>query len=96
MNPPLYSPYALVWMRRTRAPNSGETESLPPCWIRERLTSQKEAMVFLILGMIGVALGATSALIAAKFPSHQARLERWGGDLIVTGIALLGFSFPMI
>lgn len=52
--------------------------------------------MLLILGTIGVTLGAASALTAAKFPVHQARLERWGGDLIVTGIALLGFSFPMI
>jgi hypothetical protein len=83
-------------MRRTRAPNSGETESLPPRCISERLTSHAEAKVFLILGMIGIALGAISALAATKLPGHQARLERWSGDLIVTGVALLGFSFPMI
>ncbi|MDE2167779.1 MAG: hypothetical protein KGJ66_15755 [Alphaproteobacteria bacterium] len=53
-------------------------------------------MVLVIPGLIGVVLGAVAALTAAKFPVHQARLERWGGDLVVAGIALLGFSFPMI
>lgn len=50
----------------------------------------------LILGLIAVVLGATAALAAAKFPLRQAQLERWGGNLMVAGIALLGFSFPMI
>ena len=52
--------------------------------------------MLLIPGLIGVALGATAALVAARFPVHQAQLERWGGDLVVAGIALLGASFPMI
>ncbi|HKR18887.1 MAG TPA: hypothetical protein VJS41_01970 [Stellaceae bacterium] len=52
--------------------------------------------MFLILGMIAIALGATAALAAARFPVRQGQLERWGGDLMVAGVALLGFSFPMI
>ncbi|MGH7001219.1 MAG: hypothetical protein ACREEA_06910 [Stellaceae bacterium] len=52
--------------------------------------------MFLILGMIAIALGAIAALAAARFPIRQAQLERWGGDLMVAGVALLGFSFPMI
>ena len=53
-------------------------------------------MVSLILGLIAVALGASLALAAAKFPLRQSQLERWGGNFLVAGIALLGFSFPMI
>ncbi|MDE2228938.1 MAG: hypothetical protein KGL11_07860 [Alphaproteobacteria bacterium] len=53
-------------------------------------------MVLLIVGVIGVVFGATSVLAAAKFPLHQTQLERWGGDLLVSGVALLAFSFPMI
>ncbi|MDE1904538.1 MAG: hypothetical protein KGI46_11825 [Alphaproteobacteria bacterium] len=52
--------------------------------------------MFLILGMIAIALGAIAALAAARFPVRQVQLERWGGDLMVAGVALLGFSFPMI
>lgn len=77
-------------------PNSSETESLPPRCITEPLISQTEATVFLIFGMIAIALGAVAALAAARFPVRQAQLERWGGDLMVAGVALLGFSFPMI
>jgi hypothetical protein len=58
----------------------------------DRLT---EAAVLIILGAISVAFGATSALAATKFPMHRSRLERWGGDLVIAGVALLGFSFPM-
>lgn len=96
MVPPPLSLQRPARARSTRAPNSGETESLPTHCIRERLVSQMEAIVLVIPGLIVVVLGAASALAAAKFPIHQARLERWGGDLVVAGIALLGFSFPMI
>ncbi|MGB8183122.1 MAG: hypothetical protein WCF13_12205 [Stellaceae bacterium] len=52
--------------------------------------------MFLILGIIAIALGASAALAAAWFPVRQTQLERWGGDLVVAGFALLGFGFPMI
>ncbi len=52
--------------------------------------------MFLILGMIAITLGAVAALAAARFPVRQTQLEHWGGDLMVAGVALLGFSFPMI
>jgi hypothetical protein len=55
-----------------------------------------EATVFLIMGAIGIAIGTVSALAAEKFPVHQTLMERWGGDLLVGGIALLGFGFPMV
>lgn len=60
------------------------------------MVSQTEAPVFLILGMIAITLGVIAAFAAARFPVRQAQLERWGGDLVVAGVALLGFSFPMI
>jgi len=46
--------------------------------------------------MIAISLGTIAALTAAWFPVRQTQLERWGGDLMVAGVALLGFSFPMI
>gem|GEM_PF-6601635 len=52
--------------------------------------------MFLILGTIVVVLGAGTALAASQFPVRRAQLERWGGDMMVTGVALLGFGFPMI
>jgi len=52
--------------------------------------------VLVILGIIAIALGAIAALVAAKFPVRQTQLERWGGNLMVAGFAILGFSFPMI
>jgi hypothetical protein len=55
-----------------------------------------EAKVFLILGAIGIAIGTVSAVAAEKIPNHQAALERWGGDLLVAGLALIGFGFPAV
>ena len=55
-----------------------------------------ETTLFLILSAIGMAAGGITALVAEKFPAHQAKLERWGGDVLVGGIALLGFAFPII
>ncbi|HZL58510.1 MAG TPA: hypothetical protein VFC38_02300 [Stellaceae bacterium] len=52
--------------------------------------------MFLILGAFGVVLGSVSAISAEKFPMHQAKLEQWGGDLFVSGMALLGLGFPLI
>jgi len=55
-----------------------------------------EAQVFLIIGAIGIAIGTVSAVAAEKFPVHQAALERWGGDVLVAGFALLGLGFPVV
>jgi hypothetical protein len=52
--------------------------------------------VFFILGAIGLILGSATALIAERFPLHQARIEQWGGNLFVGSLALLGFGFPII
>ena len=52
--------------------------------------------MFFILGAIGLILGSASALIAQRFPLHQAQLEQWGGHLFVGSLALLGFGFPII
>ena len=55
-----------------------------------------EAMVFLILGTIGMAVGTVAAVLAEKFPSHQALIERWSGDVLVGGLALVGCAFPIV
>jgi hypothetical protein len=39
--------------------------------------------------------GATLAWTAAKAPAHRVALERYGGALLVIGLALLGGSLPL-
>lgn len=50
----------------------------------------------MILGTLGVILGVAIAITAARFPTRQVALERWGGMLLVGGIALLAFAFPFV
>jgi hypothetical protein len=50
----------------------------------------------MILGTVGVLLGTTFAASAGNFPAQKVRLERWGGMLLVAGIALIAFAFPFV
>lgn len=51
--------------------------------------------MFLLFGVFGTVLGTLSASFAGRFPAHQVKLEQWGGDLFVGGVALLGLGFPL-
>lgn len=53
-------------------------------------------VVLMISGTVGVLLGIAFAASAGKFPAQKATLERWGGMLLVSGIALIAFAFPFV
>ncbi len=44
---------------------------------------------------MSILLGAGLAGMAAHVPSHAVALERWGGTLLVSGLALLGAALPL-
>jgi len=52
--------------------------------------------IFAISGCVGIALGCLAAALADAFPQHRKRLKDWGGGLILGGVALLGFSVPLM
>ena len=52
--------------------------------------------MFILLGAIFIAVGASLALGARKYPRQQLQLERWGGGLVMGGLACLGLAFPML
>ena len=52
--------------------------------------------VLMILGTSGILIGAAFAASAGKFPARKATLERWGGALLIVGIAALAFAFPSV
>jgi hypothetical protein len=52
--------------------------------------------VLMIIGTSGILIGAAFAVSAGKFPTRKAALERWGGALLVVGIATLAFAFPFV
>jgi hypothetical protein len=54
------------------------------------------ARVLLGLGAVGILLGATAAMGARRYPLYQARLERWGGGLLIVGLSLIGLAIPML
>ena len=45
---------------------------------------------------LGMVLGIAAATSAARFPLHKARLERLGGGLLISSLALLALAFPML
>jgi hypothetical protein len=53
-------------------------------------------VVLMILGTSGILIGAAFAASAGKFPARKAELERWGGALLIVGIATLAFAFPSV
>ncbi|MBV9813498.1 MAG: hypothetical protein JO326_12170 [Acetobacteraceae bacterium] len=48
------------------------------------------------LSLIGLVSGGGLACAAARRPTSSAVLERWGGTLLVTGLALLGAGLPTL
>jgi hypothetical protein len=50
----------------------------------------------MIMGATAVVFGALAALSAGNFPPHRSRLERWGGALLLSGIALIALGFPIV
>ena len=52
--------------------------------------------MFIILGTGGIILGSAFAASAGKFPAYQAKLEQYGGGLIIGGVAFFGLAFPLI
>lgn len=50
-------------------------------------------MFSLSLGIL--ALGATIAVSAPRWPAHQARLEGLGGGVLACGLGLLGIGLPV-
>jgi hypothetical protein len=45
--------------------------------------------------LISLTLGVSLAAAASRLPSHAVALERWGGTLLVSGLALLGAALPL-
>ena len=48
------------------------------------------------IAALGIVSGIAAATGAARFPSYKAKLERLGGGLLISGLALLAFAFPMV
>jgi len=48
-----------------------------------------------LLILTSLVLGAGLAGAASRVPSHAVTLERWGGSLLVGGLALLGALLPL-
>lgn len=48
------------------------------------------ALVLSSLSVTAIVSGAALAYVSTRRPAHTATLERWGGILMVTGLALIG------
>jgi len=53
-------------------------------------------MLLATLGTLGIFSGLVAATVAARFPSHRTRLEKWGARLIILGLAMAGFAVPLV
>lgn len=49
-----------------------------------------------IAGCTGIILGCLAASLADMFPARRKLLKDCGGGLILGGVALLGFSVPLM
>jgi hypothetical protein len=49
-----------------------------------------------IAGCTGIILGCLAASLADMFPARRKLLKDCGGGLILGGVALLGFSLPLM
>jgi hypothetical protein len=50
----------------------------------------------MVLGATGIVFGAIAAISAGNFPPHRNQLERWGGALLLSGVALIALGFPFV
>ncbi|HUZ73290.1 MAG TPA: hypothetical protein VMU87_09900 [Stellaceae bacterium] len=52
--------------------------------------------VLLTIGAFGIVGGAAAAVASTWFPAQKAPLERWSSALFISGLALVGFGFPIL
>lgn len=52
--------------------------------------------MLITLGLLGTVVGASFAAGARRFPSYELAMERWGGGIFLSGLALIGLAFPAI
>lgn len=55
-------------------------------WVRQ--------MTFFLI-VVNLVVGAGLAWAATLVPAHAVRLERWGGSMMLAGLALLGVALPV-
>jgi hypothetical protein len=49
-----------------------------------------------VLSFAALSLGAMLAYASRIYPGQQAAFERYGGIMIISGLAMLGLSFPSL
>jgi hypothetical protein len=52
--------------------------------------------VLVLLAAFAIVAGTMTATSAGRFPAHRDQLERVGSGLLIGGLALLGFLFPVV
>ena len=52
--------------------------------------------IFLLAGLMCLGLGVILSAGATRFPEYEGMLERWGGNIFVGGLVLVGLGFPWI
>jgi uncharacterized membrane protein YdjX (TVP38/TMEM64 family) len=48
------------------------------------------------LSVISVVVGAACAYMAGRYPRHRKNMETFGGALLISGFALLGYSLERL
>lgn len=49
-----------------------------------------------ICSLVSLALGATTAVVAERYPDHVDRLETVAGLLLIGGLGLIGAGLPVL
>ncbi len=52
--------------------------------------------MLVLIAALGIVAGIAAAAGAARFPAYKAGLERLGGGLLISGLALLALAFHMV
>jgi hypothetical protein len=50
----------------------------------------------MVFGATAALAGAIAAISAGNFPPHTSQLERWGGALLLSGVAMIALGFPFV